>query len=147
MVRINLISPSLLSDQHLIAEKNEIGMLFGYVRKYPQFSNNEIPSKFTLGKGHIKFFKNKLGYLKERYYDIRKEMWRRNFNVGKDLDYSIYSDQHMGAWKPEKEDYMLIIDRIGSRLLLKPRWYRYKKKPLSALKARKMIKDMKNLYL
>ena len=36
MVRVNIINPNKLADQHLIAEYNEILMLLGYVRKYPK---------------------------------------------------------------------------------------------------------------
>ena len=61
MVRINLVHPKKLADQHLIAEYNEILMLIGYVRKYPPLEN--IPDSYKLGKGHVKFFKNKLDYL------------------------------------------------------------------------------------
>lgn len=59
MIRINLIDPVKLSDQHLIAEYNEILMLLGYVRKYHKVEN--IPENYKLGTGHIKFFKKKLG--------------------------------------------------------------------------------------
>ena len=53
MVRINIIEPRKLADQHLIAEYNEILMLFGYVRKHPRREN--IPERYLLGPGHIKF--------------------------------------------------------------------------------------------
>ena len=36
MVRINLVEPKKLADQHLIAEYDEILMLLGYVRRYPE---------------------------------------------------------------------------------------------------------------
>ena len=35
MVRINLINPKSLADQHLIAEYNEILMLLGHIDKFP----------------------------------------------------------------------------------------------------------------
>ena len=72
MVRVNLIPPRKLADQHLIAEYNEILMLLGYVRKYPM--TEEIPKNYCLGKGHIKFFKNKLLYLKKRHENLKNEM-------------------------------------------------------------------------
>jgi deoxyribonuclease (pyrimidine dimer) len=147
LVRINLVKPCLLSDQHLIAEKNEIGMLFGYVRKYPAIKPNEIPRNYTLSRGHIKFFKNKLLYLYNRELLIRKEMNNRGFKCGKLLDLKCYNKEHLGDWKPKKSDYIIIIDRIGERLLLKPEWYRYNKMGLNHVKAEKMIERMKNLYL
>ncbi|MBU3923323.1 MAG: pyrimidine dimer DNA glycosylase/endonuclease V, partial [Nanoarchaeota archaeon] len=62
MVRINLINPSKLTDQHLIAEYNEILMLIGHIKKFPNIYSQ--PKTYTLGKGHINFFKNKIKYLK-----------------------------------------------------------------------------------
>ena len=76
MVRVNLIHPKSLADQHLIAEYDEILMLLGYVRRYPKKEN--IPEKYTLGKGHIKFFKDKLLYLKKRHELIKEEMKNNN---------------------------------------------------------------------
>ena len=58
MVRVNLISPEKLADQHLVAEYAEILMLIAYIKSYP--STEEIPEHYTLGEGHMKFFKNKV---------------------------------------------------------------------------------------
>ncbi len=83
MVRINLINPRYLSDQHLIAEYDEILMLLGYVKKYSILKLEEIPKKYCFGEGHIKFFKNKLLYLKRRHELIKKEMQNRGFKTNK----------------------------------------------------------------
>ena len=40
MVRINLIHPKKLADQHLIAEYNEILMLLGHVKKFPHLKES-----------------------------------------------------------------------------------------------------------
>jgi deoxyribonuclease (pyrimidine dimer) len=64
MVRINIINPKYLTDQHLIAEYVEILMLLDYAKKN---SPCNIPKKYCLGKGHIKFFSNKVLYLKKRH--------------------------------------------------------------------------------
>ena len=57
MVRINIINPKYLSDQHLIAEYLEIIMLVNYTKKHPKIK--DAPKNYALGKGHIKFFKNR----------------------------------------------------------------------------------------
>ena len=57
MVRINIINPKKLADQHLVAEYNEILMLIGHIKKFPKINNP--PKNYTLDKGHINFFKNK----------------------------------------------------------------------------------------
>ena len=46
MVRINLVDPKKLSDQHLIAEYDEILMLTAYIKKYPKIE--DIPKKYLL---------------------------------------------------------------------------------------------------
>ncbi len=123
MVRINLINPKNLSDQHLIAEYNEILMLLGYVKKYPHIDN--IPEEYCLGKGHIKFFKNKLKYLKNRFDLIKKEMLKRGFSSNKKIDLKEFDKEFNGNWKPCKKDKEIIKKRLIEKIKLKPKFYTY----------------------
>ena len=139
MVRINLISPRSLSDQHLIAEYNEILMLLGYVKKFPSLDG--LPERYSLGGGHIRFFKNKLKYLEKRHRAIVREMRKRNFSINRNFDLRLkayvqvkdsdeyFRDQlssaHMGDWIPREEDIKIIKKRIIDKIKLKPKWYRY----------------------
>jgi len=133
MVRINLISPRKLADQHLIAEYNEILMLFGYLRKYPKADN--ITENYCLGKGHIRFFKNKLLYLKKRHESIKKEMRRRGFKANKTINLEEFDEKLLNCWKPKSSDKEMIKKRIVERLNEKPEYYSYyrKKMPSSFL--------------
>ncbi|MFH2027795.1 MAG: pyrimidine dimer DNA glycosylase/endonuclease V [Nanoarchaeota archaeon] len=126
MVRINLINPNRLADQHLIAEYDEILMLLGYVRKYPNL--DKIPSKYTLGKGHILFFKNKLKYLKKRHELIKKEMVKRGFVTNITINLNEFDKKLINDWKPSKCDIEIIKKRLINRISSKPRFYRYYKK-------------------
>lgn len=126
MVRINLISPKSLTDQHLLAENVEILMLVGYVRKHP--SLNEIPLDYCLGKGHIKFFKNKLKYLKLRHELIKKEMKKRGFKTTKSLLLSGFKKKYLNDWNPSSKDVKIIKERISLKIKNKPNYYRYYKK-------------------
>jgi deoxyribonuclease (pyrimidine dimer) len=123
MVRINLIKPKYLADQHLIAEYNEILMLLGYVKKYPGCTR--IPHNYVLGPGHITFFKNKLLYLKKRHDIIKKEMRRRNFVPRKTIDLSLFPKKLINNWKPNEIDKKIIRFRIVTKLKAKPNYYRY----------------------
>jgi len=123
MVRINLINPKKLADQHLIAEYNEILMLLGYVRKYPVVK--DIPKEYCLGPGHIKFFKNKLLYLKKRHEILKKEMKKRNFVPTKNIDLSEFKKNLRNDWKPSSKDFVIIKERICGKIKLKPNYYRY----------------------
>lgn len=116
MVRVNLINPEKLADQHLIAEYDEILMLVAYIRKYPKVDG---PSEYCLGTGHMKFFKDKLGYLRKRHDKLRLEMQKRGFVTNKKLRFT------KGDWKPSEKDFEIIKKRIISKLKAKPGYYRY----------------------
>lgn len=124
MVRVNLIDPKSLADQHLIAEYNEILMLLGSLDKHG-FNEETCPSEYCLGKGHINFFKNKLNYLKKRHELIKKEMSSRGFKTEKTIPLEKYPRKLKNDWKPKREDIKLIKSRIIERLEMKPKYYRY----------------------
>lgn len=123
MVRINIIHPKKLSDQHLIAEYLEMMMLVGYARNYPSLEG--IPEDYRLGEGHIKFFKNKLKYLEKRHELIRKEMKRRGFATNKKIDLKGFGKEFLNDWKPGERDFKIIKKRLKERIEMKPEWYRY----------------------
>ena len=63
MTRINVgIPPAELTDKHLLAEHREIKRIPNCIAK-GKYNMEGIPDKFKLGKGHVKFFYNKLEYL------------------------------------------------------------------------------------
>lgn len=123
MVRINLIDPKKLADQHLVAEYNEILMLLGYVKKYPKVEN--IPKEYCLGTGHIKFFKNKLTYIKERHEWLKLEMQKRNFHPEKTIKLTEFKRSLRNNWKPKKQDYLIIKQRLKEKIKQKSKFYRY----------------------
>jgi deoxyribonuclease (pyrimidine dimer) len=123
MVRINLIEPKKLSDQHLIAEYDEMLMLVACIKKYP--SIDDIPSNFTLNKGHMKFFKDKVLYLSKRHELLKKEMKKRGFKTNKTIEISEFNKENLNDWKPNKKDQKMILERISEKLQLKPEYYRY----------------------
>jgi len=123
MVRVNIINPKNLADQHLVAEYVEILMLLGYVRKYPEAKN--IPKSYTLGKGHITFFKNKLKYLKKRHELIKKEMKERGFKTDKTIKLNQFPRSLQKDWKPAKKDKEIIKKRLIWKIKKKPDYYRY----------------------
>lgn len=132
MVRVNLIPVRKLADQHLIAEYREIMMLVGSVKKHPPKEKDKIPREYNLGKGHINFFKNKLGYLKKRFEAIKKEMKRRGFKPGKSLSLAGCNKSLIKDWRPKPEDIKKIKSRLRARIRLKSSFYSYyrKKRPL-----------------
>lgn len=115
MTRINVgISVKELSDEHLLAEHREIKRLTAL---YDRFKSN-IPSKFTLGKGHVLFFADKYLFTLKRYIDIYDECINRGFDV---VDYRDnwrkIPKPLMNDYKPSDDDRKMLIDRINDRIL------------------------------
>lgn len=82
MTRINLIPPSELCDQHLLAEHREITRIPNHVMKhYPQLNLEGRPADYTLGTGHVRFFYDRLGFLLMRYILVHQECVARGFAV------------------------------------------------------------------
>lgn len=80
MTRINLVPPSELCDQHLLAEFRELTRIPNCVLK-GKYRFIGQPSKYTLGPGHVKFFYSKMLFLYERYNELFNECCFRGFNV------------------------------------------------------------------
>lgn len=117
MTRINVgFSPDRLSAKMLLAEHREIKRIPNAV-KSGRASLDDLPVYFALGKGHVKFFYNKLGYLLSRYNAVRAECLKRGYNVA---DYSSawagIPKCLMGDYEPSDRDKALIEARIAQRL-------------------------------
>jgi hypothetical protein len=117
MTRINVgVDPKELTDRHLMAEHREIKRIPNVI-KSGRFSMNNQPSQFTLGTGHVKFFYDKILYLKNRYISIHKECIKRGFNV---TDFtSAFDDvpvKYMNDYSPTQRDRDIILERIRQRL-------------------------------
>lgn len=117
MTRINVgIKPSELVRQHLLAEHREIKRIPNVI-KSGRYNMKGQPKEFTLGTGHVKFFYDKLGYLKNRYISLYEECIARGYNV---TDYSEAFDglplSMMKDYKPTDRDRLLLQERIAERL-------------------------------
>ena len=111
MTRINCVPPAELTDKHLLAEYRELPRVFKLAR-----SGNDIPGDYRMGAGHVKFFYDKLGYLKRRQESIIKECLRRGFNIQhRSVDFDIPADL-AGDWAPTNRDMAINRDRIRERL-------------------------------
>lgn len=121
MVRINLIEPSKLSDQHLIAEYREILLLFGYYRKHHFIrpSNDH--------KQPMRFYHNKILYLITRFFEIKEEMLKRQFKPIKDIKFCIHTmaKPRRNYFEPNEIQVLEIKQRILQRINERPTWYRY----------------------
>lgn len=128
MTRINLVPPSELCDQHLLAEHRELTRIPNAVLR-GRYSLQSQPKEYTLGKGHVKFFYDKMPYLSWRYNILHIECCNRGFKVEYKfptnldaMDESLFNDYH-----PTPEALALNRARIAERLeAMKPRWTPHK---------------------
>ena len=121
MTRINVVNPSELSRQHLVAEYREITRLPGNLnawlnRKTKPPSFDEIPSEYKLGTGHVKFFYNKFKFLEKRFEAIIDEMLSRGYNPNF-TDSSIFKVDNLyyNDYVPTKKAIELNQQRIKER--------------------------------
>jgi hypothetical protein len=116
MTRINAgIPPQQLSRQHLIAEHREIVRIPNTI-KSGKAVVKDIPASFTLGKGHVKFFYNKLKYLHERYDQLYAECIKRGYNMTWFGEAFTGLPEHLyKGYRPTKEAIALIEERIAAR--------------------------------
>ncbi len=130
MTRINTVSPQHLTDQWLIAEWRELPRIVNELEKHPQrFDLKKIPKNYTLNKGHVTFFRDKLLYLAKRHRDIRKELKRRKISHNKKIKVNLYYLMpHLkwlacNDWEPSKTDHSILIDRLIERFNLRKKPY------------------------
>jgi len=117
MTRINVgVLPSELHNKHLLAEHREIKRIPNAIAK-GKYNLDNIPDKFTLGTGHVKFFYNKLLYLHFRYLDLYSECVKRGFNVTcYNSCFFHMPDELYNDYNPTKQDRQIILDRIAERI-------------------------------
>ena len=120
MTRINVgIPPLELIDKHLLAEHREIKRIPNCIAK-GKYNMDGIPEQFKLGKGHVKFFYNKLLYLKHRYIKIYNECKKRKYNVTNYINaWDDLPTKLMNDYTPTIEDRKIILNRINDKLKIK----------------------------
>ena len=116
MTRVNIgIPPADLVNQHLIAEHREIKRIPNCIAK-GKYNMEGIPDKFKLGTGHVKFFYNKLLYLKNRYISLYNECIKRGFNVQNYISaWDNVPQELMNDYAVEANDIKIIKQRINER--------------------------------
>ena len=117
MTRINANIPHAeLCDSHLLAEHREITRVANTI-KSGRAIIKDIPKKFTLGTGHVKFFYNKVGFIQKRYNSLYNECVARGFNIESKHDSFEDIPNHLFKdWEPTEEANLLIRQRIKERL-------------------------------
>lgn len=131
MTRVNAgVDPSELHRLHLIAEYREIPMVPASIKRSLRTRKitdilKDVPSAFTLNKGHVMFFANKILYLQTRYHRVQQEMIARGYFVDilRDPGFTGLPDECYGSWEETPEARAIVLERIALRKAEKPHLY------------------------
>ena len=130
MTRINTVHPSHLTDQWLLAEWRELPRIVNELEKHPQrFDIKKIPPQYTLNKGHVTFFRDKLMFLAKRHRELKRELRKRNIKHDKRIKVELhYLRPHLkmfacNDWEPTQMDHSILIERLQERFDLRKKPY------------------------
>lgn len=134
-MRINVVPVKELMDQHLVAEYREIKMLPKMLVRSLKSKNgvdfDALPKSYTMGKGHGKFFYNKLEFIQARFKMLLVEMVARGFSINSDklfmdnFDYSALSSVQNVSYIPCDIHIEINRARINQRISERANFYRY----------------------
>lgn len=125
MTRVNTVSPSVLTDEHLLVELRELSRIPNAIREGRAIVAG-IPKEYSMGEGHVKFFYDKLLYIKKRHDYLRIEYKRRR---GYDFSFKLTLDglpsRLCNDWKPSRKDKLTNYTRLQEKLFNRKRAYHF----------------------
>lgn len=126
MTRINVVPPGELENMHLLAEYRELPRIFALAKAFHLSGKKEdFPDVYTLGKGHVKFFYNKLLWLANRQKALVDELLLRGYNPNFDTPDKLLD----GCPQAYLNDYQVTSDALTlNRQRIALRLYEYEQK-------------------
>jgi len=122
MTRINLVDPSELCDQHLLAEHRELTRIPNAVAR-GRFSLVGQPADYKLGEGHVRFFFDKLAFLQRRYAALHEECLARGFRVQNIWPQDLPDNPSLWRdYQPTEQALALNRERITARMFARARF-------------------------
>ena len=130
-MRVNVIHPVFLSDQHLVAEYREVKMgpkaLSRSLGSLKGVDRNRISPVYTLNTGHTYFFYDKNTFLEKRLALLVEEMQYRGFQTNHlellddSYDYHprTFDSEWWGDWEPNIDAVNINMERINERFFQK----------------------------
>lgn len=118
MTRINVVDPATLSRQHLVAEYRELPRIFAlsYAAQQRNEDPKTHPTEYTLGKGHVKFFYTRLGWLSARFLALVAEMQKRGYKTTYTTPPAFpHKDEWQQDWTPTVDAVRINTNRINER--------------------------------
>lgn len=120
VTRVNLVPPSELQRQHLVAEYREISRVFALARRWHEAGRPQtVPDIYGFGTGHVRFFYTRLGFVTRRHRLLVREFWERGyaptFEHTLGLLLQLPADMRR-LWEPSEQDIAVSRQRISERL-------------------------------
>ena len=86
---------------------------------------NKVPKEFTLNKGHVSFFYDKLDYLIDRFHRLVYEMKQRGYttNIDRANSFMGFPEEFYGQWQETPIARDIVLERINARKAQKPHLY------------------------
>jgi deoxyribonuclease (pyrimidine dimer) len=121
MTRINCVPPEELHYSHLGAEYYELPRAVGYIIAAHQRGecpdDKRNPKAYTLGAGHVRFFYNKLTYLRKRFALLVAECQRRGRKTSfTELPAADLPREWCNDWTPDDAALALNRNRLKQRM-------------------------------
>lgn len=119
MTRINLIDPSELVGPHLVTEYRELPRVIGLSNAAHArgVDPSTFPPRYTLGRGHVTFFYDKVGFLASRFSTLVAEMESRGMNPRyRSLPESTVPEEWRRDWSASPEEVEINRQRIRESL-------------------------------
>jgi len=121
MTRINVIDPKELTTKHLVAEYRELPRIFALsyaAQQRGESPNNPLnPKEYTLGKGHVRFFYNKISFLKKRFASLVHEMHCRGYHTSfTEPPFYNHASDWSEDWEPTEAAIQINKKRIADKL-------------------------------
>lgn len=113
-----------LTDKHLLAEHHELPRIFGAALRWydaGKYHTEALPVEYCMGKGHMKFFYNKLMFCFNRQRQLYDECKRRDFDAFFDTRKSLHDFHNtpsilLNNYTPTAEALDINRRRIKERL-------------------------------
>ncbi len=121
MTRINTIDPKHLPRKALVAEYRELPRIFSMASaardRGEQADDKRNPTEYRLGTGHVRFFYNKLSFLRRRHAELVQEMCKRGYATNMDCSSSGLElpDEWQGEWYPDIKAVCVCLERLMER--------------------------------
>lgn len=122
MFRINLIPVQELKKELLLSEFYNIPRVFDLIRRQVAAGRRptdcHIPERYSLDKGHLRFFYDKGQWVMNRYDEVKQEMFRRGLIISSAPNKMI-SDlppEWLGDWFPNDDDIRVSLSLVAEKV-------------------------------